>query len=409
MPGEVIMTSKPYIPPRVDRTEEFFRCVELFSEGKVVPKRYNGRHEAKGLMLDAENLNRQINFIDGQLQKLGKLVHKKGMFDNTTKEVNDLTALCKAQLERCNKDLKTLQQHGTVNVNQTTAQHFKILVDSLRRRLSDHGKKFKELLESRSEVLKRQHKRRQNFASNDVAVAQLPPSAQSTNSATQNHLDGSRDAAPASLGAGLRQRASVRQSNLNRRHGDVGRPGDGENKKSRNEKVSSSTTDRQNPYRSSAHNSRQRLPHHNPYMSSGGYAPVNPYINSGGGQPSSQNNTHATSISVNNYQAGYHSDFQTQQYYFKNDTSQRRSEAVQAAKTISTISSMWSQMTSLIAQQDEMLPSIEDNVFQAEVHINKGQNELLKYWQTVSSERALILKLFGVLLLIIFVFTYMRS
>ena len=147
------MTSKPYVPPRVDRTEEFFRCVELFSEGKVVPKRYSGRHEAKGLMLDAENLNRQINFIDGQLQKLGKLVHKGGMFDNTTKEVNDLTAICKAQLERCNNDLKTLQQHGTVNVNQTTAQHFKILVDSLRRLLSDHGKKFKELLESRSEVL----------------------------------------------------------------------------------------------------------------------------------------------------------------------------------------------------------------------------------------------------------------
>ena len=106
------------------------------------------------------------------------------MFDNTTKEVNDLTAICKAQLERCNGDLKTLQQHGTVNVNQTTAQHFKILIDSLRRRLGDHGKKFKELLESRSEVLKRQHKRRQNFASNDVAVAQLPPSAPSSNGTT---------------------------------------------------------------------------------------------------------------------------------------------------------------------------------------------------------------------------------
>ena len=70
---------------------------------------------------------------------------------------------------------------------------------------------------------------------------------------------------------------------------------------------------------------------------------------------------------------------------------------------------MWSQMTNLIAQQDEMLPSIEDNVFQAEVHVEKGQNELLKYWKTVSGERALILKLFGVLLVIIFVFTYMRS
>ena len=44
------------------------------------------------------------------------------MFDNTTKEVNDLTAICKAQLERCNKDLKTLQQHGTVNKpNNSTA------------------------------------------------------------------------------------------------------------------------------------------------------------------------------------------------------------------------------------------------------------------------------------------------
>lgn len=409
MPAEVIMAAKQFVPPRVDRTEEFFRCIELFSEGKVVPKRYSGRHEAKGLMLDAENLSRQISFIGNQLGKLGKLVHKGGMFDNTTKEVNDLTAICKAQLERCNGDLKTLQQHGTVNVNQTTAQHFKILIDSLRRRLGDHGKKFKELLESRSEVLKRQHKRRQNFASNDVAVAQLPPSAPSSNGTTQNPVNSTRGAAPVSLGGGLRQRASVRQSNIGRRDDNAVQPGDDDNKKSRAAKFSSGATDRQNPYRSSTHNSRPRLPHHNPYMSSGGYAPANPYVNSGGGQSTSQGSTHATSISVNNYQAGYRSDFQTQQYYFKNDTSQRRSEAVQAAKTISTISSMWSQMTSLIAQQDEMLPSIEDNIFQAEVHINKGQSELLKYWQTVSSERALILKLFGVLLLIIFVFTYMRS
>ena len=46
---------------------------------------------------------------------------------------------------------------------------------------------------------------------------------------------------------------------------------------------------------------------------------------------------------------------------------------------------------------------------QAEVHVNKGQTELLKYWQTIKGERALILKLFGVLLFIILIFTYMRS
>ena len=34
-----------------------------------------------------------------------------------------------------------------------------------------HGKKFKEILESRSATLKRQHKRRQKFASNDIVVA----------------------------------------------------------------------------------------------------------------------------------------------------------------------------------------------------------------------------------------------
>ena len=103
----------------IDRTEEFNRCVELFSEGKIIPQRRKGAQKSKGLMLDAENVHKQIIFIESQLIKLGKLVHKGGMFDNTTNEVNDLTALCKAQLERCNTDLKLLQQQGTLNVNQS--------------------------------------------------------------------------------------------------------------------------------------------------------------------------------------------------------------------------------------------------------------------------------------------------
>jgi syntaxin 5 len=402
----------------VDRTEEFHRCVELFSEGKIIPKRIKGQSKPKGLMLDAENLYKQIHFIETQLNKLAKLVHKGGMFDNTTKEVNDLTALCKAQLERCNLDLKLLQQHGTNNVNETTAQHFKILVDSLRRRLSKHGKKFKEILESRSATLKRQHKRRQKFASNDIAIAAPAPTPiiqnrmsnnnrpqrQVNNMYTSNNNDYSNSvSAPA--GGGLRQRASIRQNQNSFTNVPLHNNND-----SKSNIVGNNAP---NPYRSSSNhnnNTSRRVPHHNPYASGNNLnsMPANPYLSQNNNNNNYQQNNHS-SIGVANYQPAYQSDFQTQQYYFKNDTSQRKSEAVQAAKTISTISSMWSQMTNLIAQQDDMLPSIEDNIFQAEVHVNKGQTELLKYWQTISGERALILKLFAVLLFIIFIFTYMRS
>ena len=447
----------------IDRTEEFNRCVELFSEGKIIPQRRKGAQKSKGLMLDAENVHKQIIFIESQLIKLGKLVHKGGMFDNTTNEVNDLTALCKAQLERCNTDLKLLQQQGTLNVNQTTAEHFKILVDSLRRNLSDHGKKFKEILESRSATLKRQHKRRQKFASNDIAVAAPVVTAAPRGNMNHNNNNNMNPRKPLHANnnnnnnrrqivnnnndmytnnnnnnnppsGGLRQRASIRQNNRNQQQNAFTNVPlyDNDNKKANvtnynNNNTASSFSNKasNNPYRSSSNqNNNRRVHHHNPYMSNSNnnnnnnnYMPVNPYMSSNDNDNNNNyqgtnNNNHHASIGIgnnNNYQPGYQSNFQTQQYYFKNDTSQRRSEAVQAAKTISTISSMWSQMTNLIAQQDEMLPSIEDNIFQAEVHVNKGQTELLKYWQTIKGERALILKLFGVLLFIILIFTYMRS
>ena len=390
----------------VDRTSEFNRCVELLSEGRVVPVPVGTRLKVTGLMLKSKHITKELIFVRDQLDKLFVLAHKKGMFDDSTKDINELTALCKSKLEAISQDLSDLQQQGTSGANSSTAAHFKILVETLRKTLNVHVKKFKEAMDMRSKAIKRQHERRKQFASMTPVVEFSPASrerARGNNHAGAQNRKVHNNLARQSYNPNTNTRGFSHAQNQGRQghhplqgqasHGQhnagphLSRPGGGA--------VGAGGGLRQRQQINAApshHQHQQSAP--SEVTSKNPYRRANPYAkNARSYHPS----------------AAAQGGFQSQQFYSMNDSSQRQKDAQQAAKAVATISSMWSQMTSLIADQNDMLPSIEQDVFQAEHHVTSGQNELLKYWKTVSGERALILKLFGVLLFIIFVFTYMRS
>lgn len=65
------------------------------------------------------------------------------------------------------------------------------------------------------------------------------------------------------------------------------------------------------------------------------------------------------------------------------------------------------QLGELIAGQQETVERIDENVSTALDNVQLGQAELLKYLQSVSSNRGLILKIFAVLVVIILIFRYL--
>lgn len=78
---------------------------------------------------------------------------------------------------------------------------------------------------------------------------------------------------------------------------------------------------------------------------------------------------------------------------------QQRSTAIESIEsTISELGSIFSQLAHMVAEQRETVQRIDDNVMDVVDNVGGAQRELLKYYASVSSNRWLMLKIFGVLI-----------
>lgn len=78
---------------------------------------------------------------------------------------------------------------------------------------------------------------------------------------------------------------------------------------------------------------------------------------------------------------------------------QQRGEAIEAIeKTISELGSIFGQLATMVSEQSEMIQRIDANTEDVVDNVEGAQRELLKYWSRVSSNRWLIAKMFGVLM-----------
>lgn len=93
---------------------------------------------------------------------------------------------------------------------------------------------------------------------------------------------------------------------------------------------------------------------------------------------------------------------QTQQLALRDDTDsyvQQRAETMHNIEsTIVELGGIFQQLAHMVKEQDEAIGRIDANIQEAEMNVEAGHREIMKYFQSVTGNRALMFKIFGVLI-----------
>ena len=82
-----------------------------------------------------------------------------------------------------------------------------------------------------------------------------------------------------------------------------------------------------------------------------------------------------------------------------------RANAVQnVQKMIGELGQMFSQMGQMVAHQEEMILRIDQNVSDAHENVESGTEQLLQYYNHISSNRGLVMKVFAILIFFVIFF-----
>lgn len=93
---------------------------------------------------------------------------------------------------------------------------------------------------------------------------------------------------------------------------------------------------------------------------------------------------------------------QTQQFAMRDDSDtyvQQRAETMHNIEsTIVELGGIFQQLAHMVKEQDEAIGRIDANIQEAEMNVEAGHREIMKYFQSVTGNRALMFKVFGVLI-----------
>mmetsp|Transcript_48904 Transcript_48904/g.97226 ORF Transcript_48904/g.97226 Transcript_48904/m.97226 type:complete len:278 (-) Transcript_48904:59-892(-) len=266
----------------VDRTDEFVQILqELTAKGVVPgPAAANAPPPQAQSELNAwsAQIGSEIHAASLKVQDLRKKAKKKSIFDDKSSEINEITSNVKQEIQSLGGKIEALEKKVKGSgPNRNYQAHSTNMVDTLKTRLMEVTKDFKDALENRTKALQHQDKRK-------------------------NLYGGSLGPTP------------------------IGNSDDLE----------------------------------------------------GGGSSGMQGLTQAQ---------GYHSS---------------RAEAVQSVqRTIGELAQMFSKMAVMVTAQEEMIKRIDHDLDDTLSNVDAAQGHLLKYWDQISSNRGLIIKVF--LILVFFV------
>ena len=89
----------------------------------------------------------------------------------------------------------------------------------------------------------------------------------------------------------------------------------------------------------------------------------------------------------------------------KNTEIESRNSAIETIEsTIAELGQVFQHLAHLVSAQGETVQRIDANMEEMQMNIEGGQAQLLKYFKSVNSNRWLMLKMFGVIILFVFIF-----
>jgi len=169
-----------------DRTAEFRNTVRSL-KGRNLNNGHLGLHRNGGLVareatqfMDiAKSIGKDITATYTKLEKLTLLARRKTIFDDKPVEIQELTYIIKQDIAHLNKQIGQLQTIAKAQRKDQGAHqqgHSTSVVVQLQSKLAAMSNNFKQVLEVRTENLKSQRSRAEQFSSGGV-TSSLPQSA----------------------------------------------------------------------------------------------------------------------------------------------------------------------------------------------------------------------------------------
>ncbi|XP_050415777.1 syntaxin-5 [Patella vulgata] len=296
-----------------DRSNEFLSAVKILQSRQgngVAPIRQRKDLRAKSeFNVIAKRIGKDLANTFAKLEKLTLLAKRKSLFDDKPVEIQELTYIIKQDINGLNKQIAQLQELSRAQRAQNgkhVQTHSNSVVVALQSKLASMSNEFKQVLEVRTENLKHQKERREQFSQAGASTS-MPPTTM----------------------AG--QTKSVLFEEENRQNGDYAINMDGMDKTQYQNQLT--LVDEQDSYIQSRADTMQNI-----------------------------------------------------------------------ESTIVELGSIFTQLAHMVQEQEEMVGRIDSNVEDTQLNIEAAHSEILKYFQSVTSNRWLMIKIFGVLIVFFIIF-----
>ncbi|KAF5742945.1 syntaxin-32 [Tripterygium wilfordii] len=336
------MPVKPGQTSYRDRTQEFLSVAERLkksfsssannaqsSNSVGGNAKHDGTRAAIAIQSEFNKRASKIGFgihqTSQKLSQLAKLAKRTSVFDDPTKEIQELTAVIKQDIQALNSAVVDLQlvcnsQNESGNMSSDTTTHSTTVVDNLKNRLMSTTKDFKEVLTMRTENLKVHENRRQLFSST--------ASKDSPNPFVRQRPLASKSAAGAS--------------------------------------------NTPPPWANGSSSSSQLF-------------------------PSKQTDTESQPLLQE----------QQQMAPLQDSYMQSRAEALHNVEsTIHELGNIFTQLATMVSQQGELAIRIDENMDDTLANVEGAQSQLARYLTSISSNRWLMIKIFGVLIVFLMFFLF---
>ncbi|BFZ54295.1 Integral membrane protein SED5 [Savitreella phatthalungensis] len=338
----------------LDRTAEFRSCVAVAHKSaprtnkanKATNTPSNGPRKASEFFSYAQSISHDIDRTSQKLQRLAQLCQKKGIFDDHTTAIQELTYVIKQDLAKITDDVKTLQGMSAKNSQKSRgsgqqAAHVDSVVGSLNKGVNTATKNFKDILEVRTRNMRESKMRTDNFV----------------HSAGGSHLS---------------RAAQLRDNPLY----------NGGNASTLTQRASSAPPTSPNGIDDGARFE---------------------YLSLGEENSTSQaDNPYAKGVTGEQQQALMMHDASDQ--YLES-----RSSAIETIEsTIAELGGIFQQLAQMVSEQRETVQRIDANTDDVVLNVDRAQYEITKYWKRVSGNRILMLKIFGILILFFLLFVMLR-
>ncbi|XP_051533831.1 syntaxin 5A, like [Myxocyprinus asiaticus] len=161
-----------------DRTSEFQSvCKSLQGRqngAQTVRPVNNAIRQRSDFTLMAKRIGRDLSNTFAKLEKLTILAKRKSLFDDKSAEIDELTYIVKQDINSLNKQIAGLQELVRSRSGQNGRHlqtHSNTIVVSLQSKLASMSSDFKSVLEVRTENLKQQRSRQEQFSQSPASTS----------------------------------------------------------------------------------------------------------------------------------------------------------------------------------------------------------------------------------------------